>query len=1085
VNEVQEVPRARRGVREATVLAIASLGAFLAFVDATIVNVAFPDIRRTFEGTAISQLSWVFNAYNVVFAAFLVAAGRLADLLGHRRLFIWGIGIFTAASALCGLAPSVGTLIAARALQALGAAILVPASLALVLSAFDASRRTHAVGLWGAAAALAAGLGPPLGGAIVELESWRSAFLINVPVGIGAIWLARRSLVESRAPGRRTMPDLRGSALLAGGVAALTLAIVEGETWGWTSPGVIAAAAVGVVLLAVVVRRVGTHPSPVVDPGLLRVRAFGVANVLTLLAGLGFYAYLLNHILFLTSLWDYTVLEAGLAVAPGALVAAITAGTFGRIADRYDPRLVIVPGAAIWAGAYLWYVEVVGPQPAFLVEWLPGQVLSGIGVGMTLPVLGAAAVAAVPGGRFAMASSVVSSTRQLGGVLGIALLVVIVGTPETPLAAAAAFDDGWTLSAACFAVVALGAVGLGRIARDHAEDEPQERRGVVAPPAPAGHAAPPVAPYERVGEDPVALLTHAPLLAGLDAGWVARLAEATSEWRLQAGEYLLRTGEPADAVYVVRSGRLEVFKGDEEQVIQVLGTGDAVGELGVLSGERRAADVRAARDSILLRIAREDLDEALADSPATARSMLAQLAGRIQSLPASGDIQRAAVRVIAVVPVTRDVDPRPLVEGLARELGGFGPLEVLWDADGHTLERAERRAERVLLGVSATSNATWREFALRQADRVVAVAGPQGVPNIELLHPHLRGCELVFAGHRPPRPGLTTWFDLLEPRHGSLVRSGPEGAGDLARLARRIAGRAVGLVLSGGGARALAHLGVIEELEAQGIVVDRVAGVSMGSIIAGLVARGLPAASIDALVYEEFVRRQPMSDYHLSGRSLLRGQRAAAMVTRLFGEEGLIEELEREFFCVSVDLVSRELVEFRRGRVREAVGASSVIPGVLPAVARQGQVHVDGGVLNNLPVDRMALRADGPIIAVDVTEQFDPTLEGIGDTKTDAAGFAAIGLRDAIVRSITLGSLDTADAAARHAALVIRPDSGGAGIFEFHQIDALRESGRQAAREALRTWSTDAAATSPSHPPVETNGHGRLPEPDPPAPAPA
>ena len=1067
---MDEAPRTRRGVREGTVLAIASLGAFLAFVDATIVNVAFPDIRRTFEDTEIGALSWIFNAYNVVFAAFLVAAGRLADLLGHRRMFVGGIALFTAASALCGIAPSVEVLIGARALQALGAAVLVPASLALVLANFDAGRRTHAVGLWGAAAALAAGLGPPLGGALVELESWRSAFLVNVPVGLIAIVLARRALVESRAPGHRTMPDLRGSAMLAAAVALLTLGIVEGDQWGWTSPGVIASFAGALVLGVLVARRLDSHPSPVFEPALLRVRAFGVANILTLVAGLGFYAYLLNHILFLTTVWGYNVLEAGLAVAPGALVAAVTAAVFGKLADRHDPRLVIGPGAVIWALSFVWYFEVVGTTPAFITEWLPGQVLSGIGVGMCLPILGATAVSAVPGGRYAMASAIVSSSRQLGGVLGIAILVVIIGTPATPAAAADAFDRGWMLSAACFAAVALGTVFMGRIARDEAVEEEDLELVFAEPPLEPGALGvqPPSREAEVFVDDAVAMLASAPLLTALSPELIERLAAEAETVKLSAGEYLMRVGEPADAIYFVRNGRLEVLKGGEEHVVDVISRGAAVGELGTLSGAPRSADVRAARDSELLSISRDDLDAILTESPATARHMLAHLAGRIQAIPVAGDATPPPVRVVAVVPLARDVGVERLVGALERELVRLGTIEVLWEADSQALERAERRCDRVVLAVGDDAKSTWRDFALRHADRVVALAGPDGGPQIELLHPNLRGCELVFRGARPPRQQLLSWYDLLEPRCGTLVRPGAEGGQDVARLARRIAGRALGLVLSGGGARSLSHLGVLEELENQGVVIDRVAGVSMGAIIAGLVAKGLPAATVDALMYEEFVRRQPMSDYRLSGKSLLRGQRAAAMVTRLFGEEGLIEELEKEFFCVSVDLISRELVQHRRGRMREAVGASSVIPGILPPVARQGQVLVDGGVLNNLPVDIMAARADGPIIAVDVTERFDPTMVGMGDTETEAAGYAPLGLKDTIVRSITLGSLDTSDAAQRHADLIIRPDSGGAGIFEFHQIDPLREAGRRAAREALRAWA--APAGSNGHAPIAPTG---------------
>jgi MFS family permease len=207
--------RSRRQPRASVVLLVASFGAFLAFLDSTIVNVAFPDIQRSFPDSALSSLSWVLNAYNIVLAAFLVAAGRMADLLGRKRLFVVGVVVFTVASALCAVAGTVEQLIAFRVLQGFGAALLIPASLALVVEAFDVSQRAHGVGLWGAAAAIASGLGPPAGGALVALESWRLAFLVNVPLGIAAVVLARRCLVESRSPGVRRMPDLLGALLLA------------------------------------------------------------------------------------------------------------------------------------------------------------------------------------------------------------------------------------------------------------------------------------------------------------------------------------------------------------------------------------------------------------------------------------------------------------------------------------------------------------------------------------------------------------------------------------------------------------------------------------------------------------------------------------------------------------------------------------------------------------------------------------------------------------------------------------------------------------------------------------------------------
>ncbi len=209
----------------------------MAFVDATIVNIAFPDISNSFPETDISGLSWVLNAYNIVFAAFLLAAGRMADLLGRRRIFLIGLIIFTFASVLCAVAPSVNALIAFRVLQALGATLIVPSSLALVLQAFPAERRAYAVALLAAVGALAAGIGPSLGGVLVAADSWRLVFLVNLPVGIAAYALSRRHLVESREPGRRRLPDLLGALIFSIAIAAFVLGVVQGDQWGWASAG--------------------------------------------------------------------------------------------------------------------------------------------------------------------------------------------------------------------------------------------------------------------------------------------------------------------------------------------------------------------------------------------------------------------------------------------------------------------------------------------------------------------------------------------------------------------------------------------------------------------------------------------------------------------------------------------------------------------------------------------------------------------------------------------------------------------------------------------------------------------------------
>src|SRR5581483_4114745 len=318
---------------------------------ATIVNIAFPNIESSFKGTSISTLSWVLNAYNIVFAAFLVAAGRLADLIGRRRMFVVGLEIFTFASLLCAVAPSAYALIGFRVIQALGAAMLVPASLALVLNAFPPEQRSHGVALLSAVAAAAAGLGPSLGGLLVSISDWRLVFLVNIPIGIVAVILARRLLVESRAPGRRRLPDLLGALVFALAIGFLVLAVVKGQEWGWSGWRTIASFALAVALGALFVWRCSWHRSPLIDLSLLRLRTFSTANAMTVIASAGFYGYTLTNVLFLTGVWQYSVLQAGLALTPGPFVAAAVAGPTSRIVHRVGHRPVLVVGGLIWGAA--------------------------------------------------------------------------------------------------------------------------------------------------------------------------------------------------------------------------------------------------------------------------------------------------------------------------------------------------------------------------------------------------------------------------------------------------------------------------------------------------------------------------------------------------------------------------------------------------------------------------------------------------------------------------------------------------------------------------------------------------------------
>lgn len=456
-------------------MAIACAGAFLAFLDATIVNIAFPDISTSFAGSGRAELSWVLDGYFVVIAALLVPAGGLADRFGHKRIFLLGIAGFTFASLLCAVAPSLELLIAFRVLQGIGAALIAPTSLALVLDAFPVERRAAGVGLWGAAAAAAAAVGPTLGGALVELSDWRLVFLVNLPIGAAVLLFGGRRLRE-RAKLDAHLPDLPGALMLASGLALVTLAIVEGNDWGWTATATLGCFVAAAALFGGVAWRSTRHPRPIVDPALFAHRSFRIGNLGTLLFAAAFFSLILGNVVFLTSIWGYSVLQAGAATLPGPALSTVFAGPAGRLADRFGHRAVIVPGTLIFAAGTM-VLRSAGAEPDWLGLWLPGACLTGVGIGLAFPTLGSAAVRDVPADSFATASAVNAAFRQVGAVLGTAILVAIVGDPLSLAEALDVSDSAYLF--AVFASLAAGAVVLAL--RPTPQDHEAPEAGVPEP----------------------------------------------------------------------------------------------------------------------------------------------------------------------------------------------------------------------------------------------------------------------------------------------------------------------------------------------------------------------------------------------------------------------------------------------------------------------------------------------------------------------------------------------------------------------------------------------------------------------------
>jgi EmrB/QacA subfamily drug resistance transporter len=437
--------------RSVVVLFIASLAAFMASLDVFIVNVAFHQIGADFSGASLSELSWVLSGYAIVYAALLVPAGRIADRYGRKGGFLAGLALFTAASVACAASDGVWWLVAWRVVQAAGAAVLTPASLGLVVAATPPAQRQRSVRIWAATGAVAAALGPAVGGVLVE-ASWRWVFLVNLPVGIAALAAAAWWVPSSRDPSIARIPDVFGALLLAGSIGALALAVVKGPAWGWAALPTDVAWAAAVLGLVGFLASSARHPAPVIAPALLRVRAFSWANVTALLFAVPFAASLLTNVLWMQLVWHYSAIKTGFAVAPGPMMVPPFAAVAHRLSRRIPIGVLVSLGCLLCAAGATTTLFLVGPTSHYATELLPGWLIGGVGVGFALPAILSSATADLPAAQAATGSAVVNMSRQIGTAFGVSLVVAVLGTPVGYVAAHTAFQHAW-LALACVAVI--------------------------------------------------------------------------------------------------------------------------------------------------------------------------------------------------------------------------------------------------------------------------------------------------------------------------------------------------------------------------------------------------------------------------------------------------------------------------------------------------------------------------------------------------------------------------------------------------------------------------------------------------------
>jgi EmrB/QacA subfamily drug resistance transporter len=405
---------------------------FMIMLDNTVVNVALPSIQRSLNAST-SSLEWTVNAYTLSFAVLLVTGGRLGDLFGRRKVFLAGVVIFASASAAIGFSPSDTWLVAWRAVQGVGSALMMPATLSIITNAFPPEERGKAIGTWAGVSAMALAIGPVVGGFLVESVSWQSIFFLNVPVAVGAVVISLFAVRESRDETVARSVDIPGVATLTIGLAALVLALVEGNEWGWGSPrelAMFAVAAVGLIAFALVERR---RSSPMVDFNFFRSRTFLGANIVAFIVSFAMLAMFFFLALYMQNIRGYSPLEAGVRFLPSTVMIIIIAPLAGRLADRVGSRPLITFGLLCVSGALFWqsHLTVSSGYDALL----PGFMLMGVGMGFVMSPMSLAAMNAVDRTKAGVASGILSMNRMVGGTFGVAILGALVATlPQVPAA---------------------------------------------------------------------------------------------------------------------------------------------------------------------------------------------------------------------------------------------------------------------------------------------------------------------------------------------------------------------------------------------------------------------------------------------------------------------------------------------------------------------------------------------------------------------------------------------------------------------------------------------------------------------------
>jgi EmrB/QacA subfamily drug resistance transporter len=439
------------GARAWQILAITSVSMMLVAMDVTIVSVALPGIRDAFEEPD-ALLAWVFTSYNITFAALLLVGGKVGDRMGHRNAFLVGLVLFATASLTAAIAPGIWVLIGGRVLQAMGSALIYPASLALLLPQFPMSRRSMAIGVWGGVAGLGGAIAPTIGAILVEAGGWRAVFFINLPFVAAALVSGWRVLPrDGERKSERFDPVAVPLAAIA--VGAIVLVIVEVADWGLADPRLIVCLAVAAVLLPWFFIRSSRHPAPLLDLDLFRLRTFTVGNAAQALFVGSAFGWLVLMPSFFQDVWGWSPLAAGFGLAPAAVVGAILSPFAGRLADRIGHRGLVSVGCICGAGGTLWWVLAVDEESHYATDVLPGMLLGGLGVTAGFATLTGALMSRVPPRFYSMAGAARSTLFQLATAIGIAVAVALQDAAGGD--AVAPYKKVWLVATVCALLAAV------------------------------------------------------------------------------------------------------------------------------------------------------------------------------------------------------------------------------------------------------------------------------------------------------------------------------------------------------------------------------------------------------------------------------------------------------------------------------------------------------------------------------------------------------------------------------------------------------------------------------------------------------